>query len=47
MIRSSNPPPDVALEDPRLRERCPALYPEAYPQAPGHWARCFAVEGRG
>jgi len=33
--------------DPRLRERCPAHYPDAFPQAPGHWTRCFAVEGRG
>jgi peptide/nickel transport system ATP-binding protein len=34
-------------EDPRLRERCPGAYPEAYEQAPGHWAKCFAAEGRG
>ncbi|HKI99414.1 MAG TPA: dipeptide ABC transporter ATP-binding protein [bacterium] len=33
--------------DPRLRDRCPAAYPEAYPQDSGHWAKCFAAEGRG
>jgi oligopeptide/dipeptide ABC transporter ATP-binding protein len=37
----------LGSEDPHLRGRCPAAYPEAYPQGPGHWARCFAVEGRG
>jgi peptide/nickel transport system ATP-binding protein len=33
--------------DPRLRDACPTRYPDAFPQGPGHEARCFAVEGRG
>jgi peptide/nickel transport system ATP-binding protein len=37
--------------DPHLRGRCPVAYPDAYPQGEeggaSHWARCFAVEGRG
>ena len=34
-------------DDPRLRADCPAHYPEPFPQSPSHWAKCFAVQGRG
>ena len=42
----------LGSDDPHLRGRCPSAYPDAYPQGAGpqgtgHWARCFAAEGRG